>query len=162
MVGTWTRSFPMPTKLTHYTLLNKKGVKAWAPDGPTQGRCVWEYHDVWRWSKATDKPVNLREHYFRRHPDTGEKAGIPLSENWPASKFGFEQINFYIDFYCPLTLKWSERMRKLTSPDKLVFLEAIPNEVSYISHSRRLWLHRDPLTSSFALHHGQKNDDHKT
>jgi hypothetical protein len=76
MVGTWTRSFPVPTKLTHYTLLNKKGVKAWTPEGPTQGRCIWEYHDVWRWSNTTDKPVILRENYFRRDPDTGKEVGL--------------------------------------------------------------------------------------
>jgi len=61
----------MPTKLTHYTLLNPKGVMAWKTDGPTQGRCVWDYHDVWRWSKAEDKAVVLRENYFRIHPESG-------------------------------------------------------------------------------------------
>lgn len=80
MVGTWMRSFPVPTKLTHYTLLNKKGVKAWAPDGPTQGRCIWEYHDLWRWSSTTDKPVILRENYFKRHPDTGKEVSHLFSE----------------------------------------------------------------------------------
>ena len=78
MVGTWSRSFPLPTRISHYTLLNENGVKAWAPDGPTQGRCIWEYHDVWRWSKATDKPVILRESYFRQHPDTGKKVDVVL------------------------------------------------------------------------------------
>jgi len=78
MVATWTRSFPVPTKLTHYTLLNSKGVKAWVPEGPTKGHCVWEYHDVWRWSKTTDKPVVLRENYFRKHPDTGKEVSLPF------------------------------------------------------------------------------------
>lgn len=80
IVGSWTRSFPMPTRLTHHTLLNEKGSKAWALDGPTQGRCVWEYHDVWRWSKATNKPVILRENYFRQHPDTGKKVCLLSSD----------------------------------------------------------------------------------
>ena len=73
MVAKWTRSFPMPTKLTHHTLLNPKGVMAWKTDGPTQGRCVWDYHDVWRWSKAEDKAVVLRENYFRLCPESGKE-----------------------------------------------------------------------------------------
>lgn len=90
MVGTWSRSFPMPTRLSHYTLLNKDGMKAWVPDGPTQGRCIWEYHDVWRWSKATEKPVILRESYFRRRPDTGKKVGSRLL-NGGFAKFFFDR-----------------------------------------------------------------------
>jgi len=158
MVGTWSRSFPVPTKLTHYTLLNKKGVKAWAPDGPTQGRCIWEYHDLWRWSSTTNKPVILRENYFRRHPDTGKEVSHLLSEN-ESSEVYSEQIDFYVDFYYPFALKWSERVRKLSSPDKLVLLEAIPNEVGYSSsHSD------DNMTfcSSFVLHHGRKKGDRQT
>ncbi|KAF9531115.1 cytoplasmic protein [Crepidotus variabilis] len=110
MVSTWGRSFPVPTKRTHSTLINTAGVKAWRPDGPTGGRCVWEYHDVWRWSNASNKAVSLRENYFRMHPDSGK------------------EIDFYADCYYPFSLRWSERVRKASNPDKLVFLEAIPNE----------------------------------
>ncbi|CAA7263297.1 unnamed protein product [Cyclocybe aegerita] len=109
-VATWTRSFPMPTKHTSHTLLNTSKTKAWRPDGPTQGRCLWEYHDVWRWNTTTDKAVVLRENYFRQHPDTGKK------------------IDWYTDFYYPFAAKWSERVRMASSPSKLIFLEPIPNE----------------------------------
>lgn len=71
----------MPTKHTSHTLLNTSGVKAWRPDGPTQGRCLWEYHDVWRWNNVTDKAVPLRENYFRQHPDTGHKVTDHLPVN---------------------------------------------------------------------------------
>ncbi|KIJ91723.1 glycoside hydrolase family 5 protein [Laccaria amethystina LaAM-08-1] len=40
LVSTWTRSFPMPTKMTSTTLLNTSKRKAWRPDGPTNGRCL--------------------------------------------------------------------------------------------------------------------------
>ena len=110
LVSTWTRSYIMPTKRTSYTLLNTTKTKAWRPDGPTQGRCLWEYHDVWRWNTMTDQAVVLRENYFSRHPDTGKK------------------IDWYTNCYFPLVKKWSERVRKV-SPDILVFLEPIPNQV---------------------------------
>ncbi|PPQ89778.1 hypothetical protein CVT25_008064 [Psilocybe cyanescens] len=110
LVPTYTRSFHMPTKLTSYTTLNTAKVKAWRPDGPTQGRCLWEYHDVWRWNEVTDKAVVLRKSYFRQHPDTGAK------------------IDWYTDMYHPLVNKWSERTRKASSDSKIVFLEPLPNE----------------------------------
>jgi hypothetical protein len=113
---------------------------------------------VWRWSTTTDKPVILRENYFRRHPDTGKEVGLPLSEERQFIKLCLEQIDFYVDFYYPFALKWSERVRKLTSPDKLVFLEAIPNEVSYTSHSDDFVM----TSSSFALRRGRKNGDRET
>ena len=108
-VSTWTRSFPMPTKRTSHTLLNTTKTKAWRPDGPTQGRCLWEFHDVWRWNTVTDQAVILRGNYFTKHPDTGKK------------------IDWYTDCYLPLVKKWSGRVRK-ASPDVLVFLEPLPNE----------------------------------
>jgi hypothetical protein len=63
----------MPTKHTAHTFLNTSKTKVWRPDGPTQGRCIWEYHDVWRWSDTSNKAVALRENYFRQNPETGGK-----------------------------------------------------------------------------------------
>ncbi|KAF8909720.1 glycoside hydrolase family 5 protein [Gymnopilus junonius] len=90
---------PDANKLTSYTMLNTSRVKAWRPDGPTEGRCLWEYHDVWRWDTVSDKAVVLRENYFRQHPDTGKK------------------VDWGVDFYLPFIKN-----------DKLIFLEPIPNE----------------------------------
>jgi hypothetical protein len=33
----YSRSFPMPTKLTHHVTVNEKGRKVWRDDGPTGG-----------------------------------------------------------------------------------------------------------------------------
>ncbi|KAF9554990.1 cytoplasmic protein [Agrocybe pediades] len=129
LVPTYTRSFPMPTKHTSYTMLNTAGVKAWRPDGPTKGRCLWEYHDVWRWDKASNKAVILRENYFRKHPDTGEK------------------MNWYTDFYYPFANKWSERVRRASKESKLVFLEPIPNEFCPES-----WKDQKPKNMVYAPH----------
>ena len=100
----------MPTKLTSYTILNTKKVKAWHPDGPMQGRCLWEYHDVWHWNIETNQAVILHEDYFSKHPDAGKK------------------LDWYTNCYLPLAKRWSERVRKV-SPKVLVFLEPIPNQV---------------------------------
>ncbi|KAF8953065.1 glycoside hydrolase family 5 protein [Flammula alnicola] len=130
LVSTWTRSFPMPTKHTSHTLLNTSKTKAWRPDGPTQGRCLWEYHDVWRWNDVTDQAVVLREHYFSQNPDTGHK------------------IDWYTDLYFPFAKKWSERVRKASSDSKLVFLEPIPNEFAPASWTEEL----RPANMVFAPH----------
>ncbi|KDR76952.1 hypothetical protein GALMADRAFT_246095 [Galerina marginata CBS 339.88] len=130
LVPTYTRSFPMPTKLTSHTMLNTLGVKAWRPDGPTLGRCLWEYHDVWRWDNTTDKAVVLRENYFRQHPDTGKK------------------VDWSTDLYYPFAKKWSERVRKASSNAKLVFLEPIPNEFCSPSWTKE----RRPENMVFAPH----------
>ncbi|KAF8152913.1 glycoside hydrolase family 5 protein [Crassisporium funariophilum] len=110
LVSTWTRSFPMPTKHTSHTLLNTSKTKAWRPDGPTQGRCLWEFHDVWRWNTTSDKAVVLREQYFNQNPNTGK------------------EVEWYTELYYPFAKKWAERVRKASSSEKLVFLEPIPNE----------------------------------
>ncbi|KAJ7118441.1 glycoside hydrolase [Mycena crocata] len=109
-VSHWTRSFPMPTRKTSEAVLNTKGCKAWRPDGPTLGECVWAMHGVWGWDRNKDVAVVLRENYFVKHPLTGES------------------IDWYTDFYYPFLHKWVERVRGVSPPEKIVFVEAIPNE----------------------------------
>ncbi|OCB87310.1 glycoside hydrolase family 5 protein [Sanghuangporus baumii] len=106
----YTRSFPMPTKLTGYELLNVEEINVWREDGPTEGQCLWEMHGVWGWDKRKNEAVALRESYFQKHPTADRK------------------VDWYTDFYYPLALKWAERVRTVSSPDKMVFLEPIPNE----------------------------------
>ncbi|TDL18255.1 glycoside hydrolase family 5 protein [Rickenella mellea] len=106
----WTRSFPMPTKLTSYKPLNTNKMIAWRKDGPTGGKCVWELHNVWGWDRTKEEAVVLRENYFTKDPMTGRK------------------IDWYTDFYYPFLNKWAERVRAACGEDKIVFAEAIPNE----------------------------------
>ncbi|KAG9226684.1 hypothetical protein CCMSSC00406_0006091 [Pleurotus cornucopiae] len=109
-VAHWTRSFPMPTRRTSYSVLNPAGHKAWRKDGPTGGRCIWEMHGVWGYDTNKKTGVVLRENYFTKHPMNGKK------------------IDWYTDYYFPLLDKWSKRVRALSHPHKLVFAEPIPNE----------------------------------
>lgn len=69
----YTRSFPMPTKLTSYEVMNKEEINVWKVDGPTAGSCIWEMHGVWGWDKKKNQAVSLRENYFVKHPMTDKK-----------------------------------------------------------------------------------------
>ncbi|GLB39573.1 putative cellulase (glycosyl hydrolase family 5) [Lyophyllum shimeji] len=109
-VAVWTRSFPMPTRKTSHSVLNPAGRKVWRPDGPSGGKCIWEMHDVWGWDVVKNEGVVLREHYFMKNPVTGKK------------------IDWYTDFYYPFLRKWTERVRGASSPEKMIFVEPIPNE----------------------------------
>ena len=73
LVAHWTRSFPMPTRVTSHNVLNSDKRPAWRLDGPTQGKCVWEMHGVWGWDRAKSEGVVLRENYFAKHPVSGRK-----------------------------------------------------------------------------------------
>ena len=39
------------------------------------------------------------------------------------------KVDWYTDCYYPLSLRWAQTVRAASSPEKLIFLEAIPNEV---------------------------------
>lgn len=69
----YTRSFPMPTRLTSSSLINLAGKKAWQEDGPTGGRCLWELHGVWGWDSNKQERVVLQEDYFAKDPNNGKK-----------------------------------------------------------------------------------------
>lgn len=78
----------MPTRKTAKITLNPKGRKAWREDGPTQGKCVWQMHDVWGWDTKKDEGVVLRESYFINNPKTGKKVCFRFEElaSWPISR----------------------------------------------------------------------------
>ncbi|KAG6330398.1 hypothetical protein ID866_8691 [Astraeus odoratus] len=110
LVSNWTRSFPMPTRRTSHSVLNSASRKAWRVDGPTAGRCVWELHGVWGWDNVKNEGVVLRENYFVKDPMTGRK------------------VDWYTDFYYPFLKRWAERVHSVTSKDKMLLVEPIPNE----------------------------------
>ncbi|KAF9521115.1 glycoside hydrolase family 5 protein [Hydnum rufescens UP504] len=99
-VAHYTRSWPLPTRCSHYILRNAAGTSVWRPGGPTGGRCIWEMHGVWGWDVKKKGPIVLREHYFNKHPDSGK------------------EIDWYIDFW----------VHQNTSGGKILFVEGIPNE----------------------------------
>ena len=60
------------------------------------------------------------------------------------------QIDWYDDFYFPFLHKWAARVRAV-SKDKIVFVEAIPNEVSSFSIVLRCTPLKCPLVLSEVL-----------
>ncbi|KAG8959135.1 hypothetical protein FRC05_008056, partial [Tulasnella sp. 425] len=71
LVPHWTRSFPMPTRLTSRNMRNIKGRKVWREGGPTGGQCIWESHGVWGYDNVKKEGVVLKETYFTRRPSDG-------------------------------------------------------------------------------------------
>lgn len=54
-----------------------------------------------------------------------------------AAHTSFVQINWYTDFYYPFLARWVERVRSVPGArNKIVFVEAIPNEVCRCAFSR--------------------------
>ncbi|EIM87043.1 cytoplasmic protein [Stereum hirsutum FP-91666 SS1] len=108
----YTRSFPLPTRLTSQSVLNSSSRKAWRPDGPTSGKDIWEMHGVWGYDTNKKEGVVLRENYFVKNPETGKK------------------VEWYEDFYYPFLQRWTQRVRGVGRgcEEKMVFLEPIPNE----------------------------------
>ncbi|KAA1475251.1 glycoside hydrolase family 5 protein [Dentipellis sp. KUC8613] len=121
-VGHWTRSFPLPTRLTSHSVLNSASRKAWRADGPTGGRDIWELHGVWGYDTAKNEGIVLRESYFTRDPASASASG--------------REVDWYADCYFPLLLRWTNRVRSAAGEDKVVFAEPIPNEYCPASWTR--------------------------
>ncbi|TFK28296.1 cytoplasmic protein [Coprinopsis marcescibilis] len=110
LVPMYKRSFPWPTKLSGHLLLNSNKRKAWNPEGPTGGRCLWATHNVWDWDRNKNEGVVLQNGYFAVHPRTKEK------------------VDWYTDYYFPFTQAWEKKVRGVVGQEKLMFVEPIPNE----------------------------------
>ena len=83
LVPHYSRSFPMPTKLTSHEWVNEKEVSIWSPEGPTGGQCLWEWHGVWGWDRSKKEAIVLRENYFVKHPMTGKEVRMSLCKIYP-------------------------------------------------------------------------------
>ncbi|KAG6870558.1 hypothetical protein C0995_012221, partial [Termitomyces sp. Mi166 len=103
----------LPTRRTSSVVLNPHGRLVWWPDGPSGEKCIWQLHDVWGWDKIRGEGVVLRENYFKNNPATGK-------------------IDWYTNFYFPFSKKWTECVRGVLAAEKIIFTEAIPNELSSI------------------------------
>ena len=129
-VAVWTRSFPKPTRKTGRVVLNLNKRNVWKEHGPTKGQCLWEMHGVWGWDKNKNEAIVLRESYFGKHPMSGKKVRFS-SDLYLLINLDCMQIDWYTDFYYPFLNKWAERVRSASSPEKIVFVETIPNEVCH-------------------------------
>ncbi|KAK0442893.1 hypothetical protein EV421DRAFT_1903864 [Armillaria borealis] len=67
-------------------------------------------HGAWEWDVDRNEAVILRQNYFVKHPMIGQK------------------VDWYDDFFYPFIYKWEQRVRGIVSPEKILFIEVIPNE----------------------------------
>jgi hypothetical protein len=102
-------SFPQPTKIARYELVNKAKERAWAKDKP----CIWREHGVWEWDEKSQRPVPLRQSYFSNNPQTGQP------------------IDWYRDCWYPFLQKFQTRVAGDSSRRQawMTFAAGIPNEV---------------------------------
>ncbi|CED85016.1 Glycoside hydrolase, superfamily [Phaffia rhodozyma] len=110
----YTRSWPFPTRKTKNVMLNPKGKSVWRKDGPTGGKCLWEWMGVWGWDDSTGQATVLRESFFQK-PENLET----------------EKVDFYQDAYLPFIRDWVDTVREALGEkkdDKYLWIECVPNE----------------------------------
>lgn len=113
----YVKSWPVPSRIAHYSTVNLSGHSAWAqdpafPSTRTSSGCLWEEHGVWAWDETKRAPVVLQGDYF--HVDAR-----PGRQRRP--------IEWYRDFYAPFALRFDERIKR-AAPESLMLVEPIPNE----------------------------------
>lgn len=102
-------SFPEPTRISRYEIVNQAKERAWADGKP----CIWREHGVWDWDEKSQRPVPLRESYFHSNPRTGEP------------------FEWYHDCWFPFLKKFQERVAGDSERRRswMTFAAGIPNEV---------------------------------
>ncbi|KAF7731799.1 hypothetical protein EC973_008314 [Apophysomyces ossiformis] len=103
-VGVYIKSWPFPTKRSHYRVINASRTSAWL-DGQS---CIWRQHGVWDLDKD-GKPELLDSAYFYKHPVTGKK------------------VDFYGDFYVPFVNQYAQAVQSVKD-DWFCFVEPLANE----------------------------------
>ncbi|KAE8225643.1 hypothetical protein CF319_g1640 [Tilletia indica] len=96
LVPFYVKSFPFPTTLSHYTLIeppapspsSSSNAPLWRLDGPTRGQCLWRMHNVWAWDEGRHQHefglwervahlnCNLRGHSSVKEAITGKAVAL--------------------------------------------------------------------------------------
>lgn len=100
-VPIYKRTFPFPTKISHYTIENPSGISAWS----TNNSCPWAREGIYTINDG--KAVALQHKYF-----TTDRNG--------------SRVDFYHDFYFPFVRRWDRIVKRRKGAAMMV--EAIPNE----------------------------------
>lgn len=104
-------TFPEPTRISHFALVNASHARAWKKGAG----CIWREHDVWDWNKRSGQPVALRQRYFEKDPRTGKK------------------YEWYRDAWWPFLKKFRKRIVSGSKARSkwMTFAAGIPNEVRH-------------------------------
>lgn len=106
----YVKSWPFPTKVSHYSRVDPKGKSVWS-DG---GECIWRSHGAWEWNEKSGKASAPRPDFFTSDPR-------------PGSATEGSRIEWYRDCYAPFLARFADRMRRKHAGLQLWF-EPIPNE----------------------------------
>lgn len=107
----YVKSWPLPTRVSHYSKVDPKGKSVWQDDS---SGCVWRSHGAWEWDEKTSKAKTLRKDFFTNDPR-------------PDSSTSGQKIEWYRDCYAPFVSRLTNRLRRKHSNLQLWF-EPIPNE----------------------------------
>ncbi|KAK0534056.1 hypothetical protein OC842_002757 [Tilletia horrida] len=156
LVPFYVKSFPFPTTLSHYSLLeppppSPTNPPLWRQNGPTRGQCLWRMHDVWAWDEGRVQPefalwerlahwgANLRGHGSVRQAIRGKPVSLRSDYFEYDPRVGVEttgkggmkakrrRVEWYRDCYAPFVSRFAERIRA-SHPHLHIFYEPIPNE----------------------------------
>ena len=120
MIPFYVKTWPVPSRLSHYTRVDPQGLSAWYkssdsqsfPNTRKQDGCLWREHGVWDWDEKKQKPIVLQADYFHVDPRPGQQR---------------RPVEWYRDFYAPFVQKFDQRVRR-SSPSLFLLVEPIPNE----------------------------------
>jgi hypothetical protein len=107
----YVKSWPFPTRRSHYSTVDPMGKSAWLKD-TGMGECVWRAHGAWQWDATKEQPVILSEEFFTRDQRPGSEK---------------VRIEWYRDCYAPFLKRFAERIRR-DHKHLFCFVEPIPNE----------------------------------
>lgn len=115
----YVKTWPWPTRRSHWSLVDPKGTSCWSKGGDSRG-CIWARHGAWQWDAAQQRPVVLRRDYFTHDPRPRDVAPDTSGQ----------KVEWYRDCYVPLVKRFTERMRRMHHhPDTVqIWFEPIPNE----------------------------------
>lgn len=103
-VPVYTTSWPKPTRISSYKLVNPDGINGWLPERED----IWQQHNVWLASAYQDA-------YFSCFPYDHVRAG--------------QKVDFNDDFYTPFLHDCQRAIQKVM-PRAWLFIEPIPNTIS--------------------------------
>jgi hypothetical protein len=106
----------------------RQGLEGWWANQGTvpmgDARCLGVGHNERCWCRSERELFRQRSYDWAR--------GMLFPPDLVTSLIDAFQIDWYTDFYYPFLHEWAVRVRA-TCPDKLFFVEGIPNEVSSTS-----------------------------
>ncbi|PWN28423.1 glycoside hydrolase [Jaminaea rosea] len=119
MVPYYVKTWPWPTRRSHWSEVDPKGRKCWLASRDSEpAGCLWARHGAWKWNASSRRAEVLRRDYFTHDPRPRDMA--PDTAGQP--------VEWYRDCYVPFVRRFADRMRRNHGDALQVWFEPIPNE----------------------------------